>query len=65
MTKTYRVCIATEDIDDFTETCLKAGWAVLDTGERVSCDEGEDAEAVLVVSVFQTAERQTPIALTL
>lgn len=48
--RTFRLSVPTEDLEAFRLAADAVGWSVEDTGDRVSTDDGEDAEAVLVVT---------------
>lgn len=49
--KTFRVTIATPDVPAFREAMSRVSFGTMDTGERVTTDDGADAETVLAVSV--------------
>lgn len=44
------ISVPSEDVDWFTDRLTEAGLAVLDTGRRVTTEEGPEAEAVLCVA---------------
>ena len=51
MTVTIRV----DDIAAFIRAARDAGWQAVDSGERLTTEEGVDKEAVLVVRIPRTA----------
>lgn len=52
------VTIRIEDVAAFVRAAAEAGWSAVDSGERVTTDEGVDKEAVLVVRIPVTHKRQ-------
>lgn len=60
--RTYRLTLATEDVEAFLEECEDAAWYAMDTGERVLTDEGPDAEAVLLVEPAAQVSRREAAA---
>jgi hypothetical protein len=58
MARETRITVACDDVDWLAERLAGAGLTVLDTGERVTTDEGVDAEAVLQVAALGGASTQ-------
>lgn len=53
-----RITVDADDASWLADRLAESGLTVLDTGERVTTDEGVDHEAVLHVMDFETAEEQ-------
>ncbi len=53
-----RITVQQEEANWLIEELTQAGLTVMDTGERVTTDEGIDAEAVLHVASFQHEEQE-------
>lgn len=47
--QTFRLTVASDQVDGFLAACQAASWYAFDTGERVMTEEGADAESVLLV----------------
>lgn len=45
------VTLRIEDIDAFLGAARAAGWSAVDSGERVTTEDGVDKEAVLYVQI--------------
>lgn len=45
------ITVRLEDVASFVSAAADAGWSAVDSGERVTTDEGIDKEAVLVVRI--------------
>lgn len=62
MVKETRISVPNEDVEWISTRLAKAGLTVLDTGERVTTEDGVGAETVLAVSSFEEAtEVKDPI----
>lgn len=48
------VTVRVEDITAFLRAACNAGWSAVDSGDRVTTDEGVDKEAVLIVQIPMT-----------
>jgi hypothetical protein len=46
-----QVTVRVEDVGSFVSAAKEAGWSAVDSGERVTTDDGIDKEAVLVVRI--------------
>lgn len=53
---TIRMSVMMEDLGTLVDACCQAGWAIEDTGERITTEECMDGEAVVVIRV--PAERR-------
>lgn len=51
------VTLRIEDVPTFLRAAGDAGWSAVDSGERVTTDEGVDIEAVLILRIPAIAER--------
>lgn len=47
----FRLTVPVGALASFAALCHAAGWAWNDTGERITSDDGWDAEAVVAVAV--------------
>jgi hypothetical protein len=45
----FRLTLPASEVGAFLASCEAAQWFAFDTGERVTTDEGWDAEAILLV----------------
>ena len=45
------VTVRVEDIPSFLRAACEAGWSAVDSGRRVTTEDGVDREAVLVVRI--------------
>ncbi len=54
MSEQTRITIPTGSLPWFTEAMTDAGLSVLDTGERVTTEDGVGAEAVIHLARFET-----------
>lgn len=51
-----QVTLRVEDVGSFVRACLAAGWSAVDSGERITTDDGVDKEAVLNVRIPVTMD---------
>lgn len=56
MSEQARITIPTGSLAWFSDAMTDAGLSVLDTGERVTTEDGVGAEAVIHVARFETGE---------
>lgn len=45
------VTVRVEDAPAFVRAAMEAGWSAVDSGERITTDDGIDKEAVLLVRI--------------
>lgn len=53
MVEETRISVPSEDVAWISKRLARAGLTVLDTGQRVTTEDGVDAEAVLSVASFE------------
>lgn len=53
------ITVRLEDVPAFIEAAGLAGWSAVDSGERVTTEEGYAKEAVLVVRIPHFVEAKT------
>lgn len=51
------VTLRIEDVPAFLRAAGEAGWSAVDSGERITTDEGVDIEAVLILRIPAIAAR--------
>lgn len=58
MTRETHITVPQDDVRWIARRLSDAGLTVLDTGDRVTTDDGVDAEAVLCVASFEKKDAQ-------
>lgn len=56
----FNVTLRIEDVPAFLRAARAVGWSAVDSGERLTTEDGVDREAVVVVRV--ASELELPIA---
>jgi len=64
MTRETTITVPTEDAEFVSDALAEAGLAVLDTGRRITTDDGPEAETVLTVADIAPEEGQATRAST-